>query len=130
MRIAFTDRELDVMAVLWARGSATVADVRRALTDDLARTTVLTVLRTLEEKGYVRHVQEGKAHRYRPAVDSEIAGRSALSRIIETMFGGSYDQLFVQLIGDRKIDRRKLDLLRALIEARLAIEDDGDDGDE
>src|SRR5207245_223598 len=53
--IAFTDRELDVMSVLWDAGSATVAQVRERLSDDLAYTTVLTVLRTLEQKGYVRH---------------------------------------------------------------------------
>ena len=55
MRISFTDRELDIMAVLWDRGSATVAEVRERLPDDLAYTTVLSVLRTLEEKGHVGH---------------------------------------------------------------------------
>src|SRR5438309_1515448 len=53
--ISFTDRELDVMSVLWDAGSATVAEVRERLSDDLAYTTVLTVLRTLEQKGYVGH---------------------------------------------------------------------------
>src|SRR5688500_5541382 len=64
MRISFTDRELDVMAVLWERGSATVAEVRERLPDELAYTTVLTVLRTLEEEGHVEHRGEGKAHGY------------------------------------------------------------------
>jgi BlaI family penicillinase repressor len=128
MRISFTERELDVMTVLWAKRSATVAEVRDALADDLARTTVLTVLRTLEDKGYVRHTPEGKAHRYAPTVDPEMAGRSALSRILETMFAGSHEQLFPQLVSDRKIDRTKLRRLRAQLEARLASEDDtGDD---
>src|SRR5688572_4519346 len=107
MRISFTDRELDVMTVLWTTGPATVAEVRDALADDLARTTVLTVLRTLEEKGYVRHTLEGKAHRYASTVDPEMAGRSAVSRILETMFAGSHEQLFAQLVSDRKIDRKK-----------------------
>ena len=62
---SFTDRELDVMAVLWDRGPSTVAEVRENLEDPLAYTTVLTVLRTLETKGYVSHEEEGKAHRYR-----------------------------------------------------------------
>lgn len=130
MRIAFTDRELDVMAVLWSRGSGTVAEVRDALSDDFARTTVLTVLRTLEEKGYVSHIAEGKAHRYVATVDPEVAGRSALSRIVETMFAGSHELLFAQLVTDRKIDRKKLRHLRALLEARLAVDGDDEEDDE
>lgn len=119
MSIAFTDRELDVMAVLWDRGSGTVAEVRDALSDDFARTTVLTVLRTLEEKGYVTHIAEGKAHRYVPSVEPDAAGRSALSRILDTMFGGSPERLLAQLVSDRRIDRKKLRELRELLNARL-----------
>lgn len=128
MPIAFTDRELDVMVVLWERGSGTVAEVRDALADDFARTTVLTVLRVLEEKGFVRHIAEGKAHRYVPTVDPETAGRSALSRILDTMFAGSHASLLAQLVSDRKIDRKKLRHLRAVLDARLAGElETGDD---
>lgn len=119
MSISFTDRELDVMAVLWERGSGTVAEVRDALSDDFARTTVLTVLRTLEEKGYVTHIAEGKAHRYVPSVEPDAAGRSALSRILDTMFGGSPERLLAQLVSDRRIDRKKLRELRELLDARL-----------
>ena len=68
MHVTFTDRELDVMAVLWTQGASTVADVRDRLDDPLAYTTVLSVLRTLEAKGYVGHVEEGRAHRYHPLV--------------------------------------------------------------
>ena len=77
MRISFTERELDVMAVLWERTSGTVAEVRDALDEDFAYSTVLTVLRTLEMKGYVTHVIEGKAHRYVPAVEPDVAGEGA-----------------------------------------------------
>lgn len=126
MRIRFTGRELDVMAVLWARGSGTVAEVRDALSDDFARTTVLTVLRTLEDKGYVSHTSEGKAHRYVPTVEPDVAGRSALSRILDTMFGGSHELLLAQLVSDRQIDRKKLRQLRAILDARLAAGDDGE----
>src|SRR6266487_4471042 len=73
MRIAFTDRELDVMSVLWDLGDATVAEVRERLADELAYTTVLTVLRTLEQEGYVAHTGEGRAHRYNPLVQRVIA---------------------------------------------------------
>src|SRR5436309_14262147 len=87
--IAFTDRELDVMSVLWDAGSATVAEVRERLSDDLAYTTVLTVPRTLEQKGYVGHTGEGRAHRYHPLVKRAAAGRSALRRLADHAFAGS-----------------------------------------
>lgn len=119
MKISFTDRELDVMAVLWERGSGTVAEVRAALSGDFAYTTVLTVLRTLEEKGYVSHTSEGKAHRYAPVVEPDVAGRSALSRILDTMFAGSPELLLTQLVSDRRLDKKKLRQLRALLDARL-----------
>jgi BlaI family transcriptional regulator, penicillinase repressor len=119
MRITFTARELDVMAVLWEKGSGTVAEVREALSEDFAYTTVLSVLRTLEEKGYVTHAAEGKAHRYLPAVEPDVAGRSALMRIIDTMFAGSPELLLTQLVSDRRMDKRKLRQLRALLDARL-----------
>jgi len=124
MRVSFTERELDVMAVLWAKGSGTVGEVRDALADDFARTTVLTVLRTLEDKGYVKHVVEGKAHRYVPAVEPGVAGRSALSRILDTMFAGSPEHLLAQLVSDRRIDPKKLRKLRAVLDARLADAED------
>jgi BlaI family transcriptional regulator, penicillinase repressor len=120
MRISFTDRELDVMAVLWDRGSGTVGEVREALADDFARTTVLTVLRTLEEKGHVTHIAEGKAHRYVTTVGPDAAGKSALSRILHTMFAGSPEKLLAQLVSDRQIDRKKLKELRAVLDARLS----------
>jgi BlaI family transcriptional regulator, penicillinase repressor len=123
LKIAFTARELDVMAVLWARGSGTVAEVREALDDEFAYNTVLTVLRTLEDKGYVTHVTEGKAHRYRPLVEADIAGRSAIARIIDAMFAGSPELLLTQLVSDRRLDRKKLKELRALINVRLSSED-------
>jgi BlaI family penicillinase repressor len=126
MRISFTDRELDVMAVLWANGSGTVAEVRDALADEFARTTVLTVLRTLEDKGYVKHIAEGKAHRYLPAVQPDAAGRTALSRILDTMFAGSHELLLAQLVSDRRIDPKKLRKLRAVLDARLAAHEEDD----
>jgi predicted transcriptional regulator len=110
--------------VLWARGSGTVAEVRDALADDFARTTVLTVLRTLEEKGYVRHLAEGKAHRYVPTVEPDLAGRSALSRILDTMFAGSHELLLAQLVSDRNVDKAKLRQLRAVLDARLGKDDE------
>jgi BlaI family penicillinase repressor len=119
MRISFTDRELDVMAVLWERGSATVTEVRERLKDDLAYTTVLTVLRTLEEKGHVSHRGDGKAHRYFPLVERRMAGRSALARLIDTVFNGSPELLLTQLVTERELSEEQLKRLRRLMDARL-----------
>ncbi|PYP53913.1 MAG: BlaI family transcriptional regulator [Gemmatimonadetes bacterium] len=119
MRISFTDRELDVMSVLWDAESATVAQVRERLADDLAYTTVLTVLRTLEQKGYVGHTGEGRAHRYHPLVKRAAAGRSALSRLVDKVFDGSPELLLTQLVSDKNLSDEELRRLRKLLTERL-----------
>ncbi len=119
MQIAFTDRELDVMSVLWDLESATVAEVREQLSDDLAYTTVLTVLRILEQKGYVGHTGEGRAHRYRPLVKREAAGRSALRRLVDKVFDGSPELLLTQLVSDKNLSDEELRRLRRLLHGRL-----------
>ena len=119
MSLRLSDRELDVMAVLWARGSGTVAEVRDALPDPLAYTTVLTVLRTLEEKGFVGHEEEGKAHRYLPLIARERAGRSALTRMVEKLFDGSPELLLTQLVSDRRLSPPEIRRLRKILDQRL-----------
>ena len=119
MDVSFTERELDVMAVLWELGSGTVAEVRDLLQIDLAYTTVLTVLRTLEEKGFIEHEEEGKAHRYFPKVARLEAGRSAVSRIVAKMFGGSSELLMSQLVSDQRLTDAELGRLRRLLDDRL-----------
>lgn len=119
----FTDRELDIMVVLWEHGSATVAEVRDALRDDLAYTTVLTVLRTLEEKGYVDHVGEGKAHRYRPLVARERAGQSAVRRLVAKLFDGSPELLLTHLVSDKDLTAAELKRMRRLLDQRLREEE-------
>ena len=119
MDIAFTDRELDVMAVLWEDGPATVAEVQHRLADALAYTTVLTILRTLEEKGHVRHEEEGRAYRYHPLVDRKAAGASALRRLVRKVFGGSPEMLLTQLVSERGLSAEQLERMRELLEERL-----------
>ena len=119
MEVTFTEREMDVMAVLWEEGSATVAEVRDRLADDLAYTTVLTVLRTLEEKGHVGHVEEGKAHRYHPLVARAHAGESLLRRMTRKLFQGSPELLLTQLVSDRELTDEELRRMRALLDERL-----------
>lgn len=118
MDIQFTDRELDVMDVLWDLGTATVAEVQERLPDELAYTTVLTILRTLEEKGHVRHEEEGRAYRYIPRVDREAAGRSALRRLVRKVFKGSPEMLLTQLVSERGLSAQQLERMRKLLDAR------------
>jgi BlaI family penicillinase repressor len=117
--IAFTDRELDVMNVLWDKGSATVSEVKEALADELAYTTVLTILRTLEEKGHITHREEGRAHRYVPAVERTKAAKSALSKMVRNVFRGSPELLLTHLVSDRKVSEEDLKRMRRLIDERL-----------
>src|SRR5437016_4218047 len=119
MTTALTDRELDVMKVLWRHGPATVTEVRPQLDDDLAYTTVLTVLRTLEAKGFVGHSAEGKAHRYHAKVAEQTAQRRALTRVIDRVFGGSAELLFTHLVADRNLSPAEIKRLRALMDDHL-----------
>jgi len=123
MEVTFTERELDVMGVLWERESATVAEVREALSDPLAYTTVLTILRILEEKGYVSHEEEGRAHRYHPLVARAEAGHSALGRLLRKVFQDSPEMLLTQLVSDRGVTERELQRMRALLDRRLGEEE-------
>ena len=107
------------MSVLWDVGPATVAQVRERIADDLAYTTVLTVLRTLEQKGYVGHTEDGRAHRYKPLVKREVAGRTALRRLVEKVFDGSPELLLTQLVSDKNLSDEELRRLRKLLADRL-----------
>ena len=115
----FTDRELDVMSILWELGSATVAEVRERLSDSLAYTSVLSALQTLEEKGYVRHEAEGRAYRYHPLVAPAEAGSSAIARVLEKIFHGSAESMLAQMVEDRRLTRVELERMRALLEKRM-----------
>jgi BlaI family penicillinase repressor len=116
---AFTERELDIMSILWRRGSATVAEVREELSDDLAYTSVLSALQTLEEKGYVDHEAAGRAYRYRPLVAADAAGGTALTRVLDKIFHGSAEQLLAQLVSERQIGPAELKRMRKLLQDRL-----------
>lgn len=119
MQVRLTDRELDVMTVLWDRGSGTVAEVRAALADDLAYTTVLTVLQTLREKGHVETTDEGKAHRYAPLIAREQVERSAVTRLVTSLFDGSPELLLTHLMTEQPLSEAELKRLRKLLDSRL-----------
>ncbi len=114
-----SSRELDVLNVLWELGSATVTEVREELGDELAYTTVLTILRRLEEKGHVRHEPEGKAHRYVALVRREEAQDSALQRLTRKLFAGSPELLMSRLLRKGSLSEKQLRELRALVDERL-----------
>ncbi len=110
------------MSILWRSGSATVTEVREALEEDLAYTSVLSALQTLEEKGYVRHEPEGRAYRYFPTVEAEHAGGSAIARIRDAIFQGSAELMFAQMVSDRGLGRKELESMRRLLAKRLGKE--------
>ena len=102
------ERELDVMTVLWQQGSGTVTEVQEALGVPLAYTTVLTILRNLEAKGFLRRAEEGRAHRYFPKVKQKAEQRRALTRLLDTLFAGSPEALIAQLVDDHDLSPKEL----------------------
>ena len=125
MEIVFTERESDIMAVLWEHGPSTVAEVRDRLSDDLAYNTVLTMLRILEEKGYAGHEEEGRAYRFHALVAREQAAESAVRSLVQRLFGGSPSLLLTQLVRQRDVPAEELERLRSLIDARLERAEEG-----
>ena len=107
------------MGALWASGESTVADVRDALADDLAYTTVLTVLRGLEQKGYVVHRKEGRAFRYRPVVAAEAAGATLVGRLLDRVYQGSPVKLMTHLVAEGDLSEVDVRRMRALLDERL-----------
>jgi len=125
---SFTNRELDVMSILWKKGTATVTEVREELPDELAYTSVLSALQTLEDKGLVTHRMEGRAYRYVPLVEPEAAGRTALGRILDKVFHGSAEMLLAQLVEERSLSKPELERMRKLLERRLRKSVPGSEG--
>ncbi|HVY21741.1 MAG TPA: BlaI/MecI/CopY family transcriptional regulator [Steroidobacteraceae bacterium] len=118
MDVPLTDREADVMHVLWGRGPSIVSEVKDHLDDDLAYTTVLTILRTLEAKGYVKHEEEGRIHRYYATVQRQTAQKSALRHLTNKLFNGSSELLFTHLVSDQKLSKEQLARLRKVLATR------------
>lgn len=118
MKVSLTDREADVMQVLWDQGPCLVAEVRERLSDDLAYTTVLTVLRVLESKGYVGHQEEGRGHRYFPSVKQKTARRNAIQHLTDKLFKGSADLLLSHLVSEQRLSPEQIERMRRLLAER------------
>jgi predicted transcriptional regulator len=112
-----TEGELRLMNVLWKEGRATVGDVMTSLTDDppLAYSTVLTTLRILEAKGYLRHTKKARAFIYEPVIAHEEASRTALGHLVNRFFGGSRELLVVNLLKEETIGRAELRRIQRMI---------------
>ena len=121
----FTERELDIMSVLWREGSGTVAEVKDAIGREVGYTTVLKMLQILEEKGMVRHEREGRAYRYFSEVEPEDAGGHALARIVDKIFHGSAELALARLISGRKLDQAEVDRMKQLIDEAVEAEGRG-----
>lgn len=119
MGIILTGRELEIMNILWRLGSGTVAEVREKLPAGLAYTTVLSLIRTMEEKGYLRHETTGRAHRYFPSIQEQAVRRSALKQLVDTVFQGAPEAVLAQLVSDRKLSPATLRRMRKLVDERL-----------
>jgi predicted transcriptional regulator len=112
-----TDAELRLMRVLWDHGASTVSDVLEKLDQEppLAYSTVITTLRILETKGYVRHKKDGRAFTYEPLVARQEARHSAVTQLLQRFFEGSPELLMTSLFQGRKLDVGELKRLRQLI---------------
>jgi predicted transcriptional regulator len=118
--LVLTDHELRLMEVLWQRDHATVADVVDVLPPPpLAYSTVLTTLRTLEQKGYIAHEEHGRAFVYHPLVARDEAARSAMDQLLGRFFGNSPGALAVTLLDDTRLSESDVtDIKRMLARKR------------
>jgi len=120
--IGLTEAEHRIMAVLWDLSTATVGEVVERLDSSSrpAYNTVLTLLRILERKGYVRHEKQGRAFTYAPIVDRVQARRGALKQVLSRFFNGSREQLLMDLLGHEDVDAEQLEQVKALLKDATA----------
>lgn len=112
-----TEAELRLMKILWRRGESAVNDLVAAIPDaePLAYNSVLTTIRILEQKGYVKHRQEGRAFIYSAVIAEQDASRSEVKHVLSRFFGNSRERLLLTLLGDGDITRDELERLKAAI---------------
>jgi len=112
-----TEAELRIMNVLWDKGSATVHEVQQALpAPALAYNSVLTIIRILESKGYVKHIKDKRAHVYTAKVGRQDATRFEIRHLVSRFFGNSEERLVLNILEDQSIDAEELERVRQLLE--------------
>lgn len=117
--ITLTEAELRLMKILWARGESAVCELVAAMPKGagLAYNSVLTTIRILEQKGYVRHRQEGRAFVYSPCVAEQEAGRSEVRHMMQRFFGNSRERMLLSMLGDDEVTAEELQRLKDAIAA-------------
>jgi predicted transcriptional regulator len=113
-----TEAELRIMNVLWDKGPATVHDVLQALPSkpNLAYNSVLTIIRILETKGYVKHIKDKRAHIYISKIDRQDATRFEVRHLVSRFFGNSHERLLRNILEESSIDAEELARVRELLE--------------
>ena len=116
--VTLTEAELRIMDVLWRKRSGTVQNVLEALPakPSLAYNSVLTTIRILEKKGYVKHVKDGRAYLYQPQIQRNEATRSEIRHLVSRFFGNSHEALVLNILEDDGIEDSELKRLRELLE--------------
>jgi len=120
-----TDRELEVLKILWDRGDATVRDLADAMNanatkqgdDELAYTTVLSLLQVMEQKGLVGHRRAGKAYVYVPRAERQSTFRRLAGGFLEKVFDGAVDEYLVHVLESKRLSMAELDQLEAMLTA-------------
>jgi BlaI family penicillinase repressor len=110
-----TNAEHRIMEVIWARGSATVAEVVEALDGKDAYTTILTLIRILKAKGYLTSTKESRAHVFTPAVDRQTVARKAAHQLLSKFFAGSPSKLVLSFLQDEELTPEELDEIKEKI---------------
>jgi len=113
-----TEAELRIMDVLWLKGSGTVQQVLDSITQKpaLAYNSVLTTIRVLERKGYLKHLKDGRAHVYTPVVGQQEATRSEIRHLVGRFFKNSHEQLVLNVLEDQGIEPEELARLRQMLD--------------
>lgn len=116
--VTLTEAELRIMNALWDRGAATVHEIMNALPAKpvLAYNSVLTIVRILEKKGYVKHVKDGRSHVYAAQVDRKNASRFEVRHLVSRFFGDSHEMLVLNILEEKGVDEEELKRLRQLLE--------------
>ena len=110
-----TNAEHRIMEVIWARGSATVAEVVDALEGKDAYTTILTLMRILKAKGFLSSRKEGRAHVFTPRVDRDTAARKAVHQLLSKFFSGSPSELVLTFLREEELTPEELDVIKQKI---------------
>lgn len=118
----FTERELEIMQILWESKEATVRDIQQALPPGRHYNTVLTIIRVLERKGHVTHRQEGRGFVYRALAHPEKSRARALSHLIDSVFGGSSESVVLNMVDAGNLTLEELDEIRRKLKKRAKEE--------